>query len=168
MSHVFLGLGSNVGDRVENITKAISHILLIQGCQIVTVSPLYETKPVGGPPQGDFLNQVIEIMTDLSPHDIVYETNAIEKSLGRIRAERFGPRTIDIDILLFDNRIINEGGLIVPHPCLHERLFVLQPFSDIAADIEHPVLHKTINEIRNSVRQTDGASQTIVKMHENC
>jgi len=161
MSRVFLGLGSNVGDRVENITKAISYISLLHGCQIITVSPVYETTPVGGPLQGDFFNQVIEVMTDLSPRDVLCEMDSIEKLLGRIRVGRFEPRTIDIDILLFDNHIINEERLIIPHPRLHERLFVLHPLSDIAAEVIHPVLNKTIGNVRDDVIKKVGETQRI-------
>lgn len=114
---------------------------------ILRVSTLIETKPVGGPPQGNFLNGVVEIETTLTPRDLLKRLQEIEESLGRVRAERWGPRTIDLDILLYGDQVIHEPDLVIPHPLMHERRFVLQPLAQLAPDLRHPVLGKTVAEM---------------------
>lgn len=145
MVKVYIGLGSNLGDKGENLKKAVD--LLKEKCKILKSSSLYETEPVGYKEQGWFLNCAIEIKTNLNPQELLEFLLLIEKRLGRVRAIKNGPRTIDLDILFYDNKIINENNLIVPHPRLHERAFVLEPLNEICPNFVHPVLKKSINKL---------------------
>ena len=146
--NVYLGLGSNVGDRRAKITSAINMISDQVG-KIAKKSHLYETQPWGNPQQDSFLNQVIMINTMLDPRDLLQEIAYIEQELGRDRREKekWGPRTIDIDILFYGKRIVRDKGLEVPHPELHLRAFVLVPLLEIAPDLEHPILKQQIDEL---------------------
>ena len=132
----FLGLGSNVGDRWAQLRRAAAAVP-----DLVRVSPVYETEPVGGPSgQGRFLNAVAELETSLEPHQLLDVCHRLEEAAGRVRADHHGPRTLDVDVLLMDdpagNRItVNEPDLTVPHPLMWERPFVLIPLADIAADL---------------------------------
>lgn len=124
----YLGLGSNLEDRHINIKSAVKKIGELKETQVIKLSKIIETKPLGGPPgQGKFLNAVLKIRTSLSPVTLLKELKKIEKSLGRKKCFRFGPRKIDLDILLFGGKIINTKGLTVPHPRMFEREFVLRP-----------------------------------------
>ncbi|MGI9032152.1 MAG: 2-amino-4-hydroxy-6-hydroxymethyldihydropteridine diphosphokinase [Acidimicrobiales bacterium] len=128
---VFLGLGSNLGDREANLRRAVAELP-----DVVAVSRVYETEPVGGPVgQPDYLNVVVELHTDLSPRDLLSLAQDLEQAAGRVRAERFGPRTLDVDVLLVGDLAVDEPDLVVPHPRLHERRFVLRPLADIAPDM---------------------------------
>lgn len=148
MKGIFLGLGSNIGDRKKFLQKAIV-LLEKQNIQVLQKSSVYETQPVGALPQPDFLNMVIQISTDLSPEDLLTICLDIEQKLGRIRDTRFGPRTIDLDILLYGDRILRSNFLAIPHPHMLERKFVLIPLAEIAPDFFHPVLQKPIREFLN-------------------
>jgi 2-amino-4-hydroxy-6-hydroxymethyldihydropteridine diphosphokinase len=147
MKKVFLGLGSDLGDREENLKLAIETIGASAG--IVTgISPVYETEPVGFSGKGDFLNMVILIETGLTPSELLDSLMNSEKLLGRTRTgSNTMSRTIDIDILIYDDRVIDNDSLVIPHPRMHERRFVLVPLSDIAPGLIHPVLGKTISEL---------------------
>lgn len=128
----YLGIGSNLGDRRINIKSAVEKIGKLKEAQVIKLSKIIETAPVGGPPgQGKFLNAVLKIRTSLSPLALLKKLKQIEKSLGRKKTVRFGPRTIDLDILFFDERIINTKNLKVPHPRISEREFVLRPLLEI-------------------------------------
>lgn len=128
----YLGIGSNLGDRRINIKSAVEKIGKLKEAQVIKLSKIIETAPVGGPPgQGKFLNAVLKIRTSLSPLALLKKLKQIEKSLGRKKTVRFGPRTIDLDILFFDERIINTKNLKVPHPRISEREFVLKPLLEI-------------------------------------
>lgn len=135
MAIVYLGLGSNQGERGKNISLAIEE-LKKNGLAIQKVSRLLETEPVGGPPQGQFLNAVLKAETSLSPIDLLEKINTIEKQLGRKRTIKNGPRTIDIDILLFDNLRLDTPDLILPHPRMRERDFVMTPLREIEPDLD--------------------------------
>ncbi len=133
MSVVYLGLGSNLGDRDKNIRSALERLASC-GVNILQLSEIIETYPVGGPPQDLFLNAVAKADTVLSPQDLLRSCLKIEDDLGRIRTVSNGPRTIDIDILLYDHCSINTPELVIPHPRMKERDFVMGPLREIAPD----------------------------------
>ena len=142
METVFIGFGSNVGDRVDLCSRAVTLLRLLPHSQVIHVSPLYETEPVDDgahPGSGWFLNGVLQIATDLPPRHLLSILREIEQALGRDHDNRSGPRTMDLDILFYGNRSINEPDLTVPHPRLHRRRFVLMPLSEIAPLWIHPV-----------------------------
>lgn len=147
MIPVYIGLGSNLGNREENLHAAYRHIHVIGGVQPVRCSRFYETVPVGGPPQPMFLNAALEVKTSLSPHELLERFQRIEDLMGRIRSIRWGPRSIDIDILLYGNEIVDDEHLKIPHPLMHTRLFVLEPLVEIAPSMVHPGLQKTILQL---------------------
>ncbi|MBP2658442.1 MAG: 2-amino-4-hydroxy-6-hydroxymethyldihydropteridine pyrophosphokinase [Firmicutes bacterium] len=132
---IILGLGSNMGDRESNIKSAICELNKQSKITINKISSLYETKPVGFVNQSNFLNLVISINTMLNPHELLTECLHAEYQLGRIRKQRWGPRNIDIDILVYHSHIIKDEVLQLPHPRLHERSFVLIPLQEIAYDL---------------------------------
>jgi len=150
---VFLGLGSNLGDRRGFIEKAASMIADVEGVEWKGLSSLLETAPVGGPPQGDYLNAAGELATSLSCRELFEELQGIETELGRVRMVLNGPRTIDLDILLFGDSVIEEGDLLVPHPRMCERSFVLEPLCEIAPGAVHPCEGKTIAQLLERLRK---------------
>ncbi len=131
---VILGLGSNVGDRVKNINQAVDDLRLDRDMHVLKVSPLYETAPQGGPPQADFVNGAVLVLTSLPAADILKRALDVETKLGRVRDQKNDPRIIDLDILWIEGEAVDEDGLIVPHPRLVERSFALRPLVDLAAD----------------------------------
>jgi 2-amino-4-hydroxy-6-hydroxymethyldihydropteridine diphosphokinase len=133
----FLGLGSNLGDRLANLQAAVDALQAEPGLRVAASSRVWETTPVGGPPQPDYLNAVVRIETDLSARDLLDVARRVEARLGRIRKERWGARTIDVDVLLHDEEQIDEPDLVVPHPRMTERAFVLLPLLELEPD---PVL----------------------------
>jgi 2-amino-4-hydroxy-6-hydroxymethyldihydropteridine diphosphokinase len=143
---VFLGLGSNLGNREAAIEGALGR-LTARGFRATRRSSLWLTEPVGGPPQGFFLNAVAGGETALGPEALLEACLATEREMGRVRAERNGPRTIDVDILFFGEEICGAPGLVIPHPRLHERRFVLAPLAEIAPGLVHPVLGLTMAEL---------------------
>lgn len=142
----FLLLGSNI-EPFKNVKKAISLIEKLPWTLMRKTSSLYETEPVGYKDQPWFINCCLEISTWLSPRELLFKSQEIEKVMGRKREVRWGPRLIDIDILLYGERIIREDDLTIPHPQLHKRLFALIPLSEIAPDILHPILKVGIKEL---------------------
>lgn len=149
MAVVFLGLGSNLGNREANIDSALAYL---QGSQISIdrVSSIIETDPVGGPPQPKFLNAVARARTDLEPQELLRTVLSIEHKLGRIRGEKNGPRTIDIDILLYNNAVIKTPSLTVPHPRMMERTFVMGPLKELDPDIEKSIPNADHTDYRPS------------------
>jgi len=135
MATAYIGIGSNLGDRRKNIDEAIGILRNSESVIVRKISSIYETKPVGGPPQGDYLNGVIEVTTELSPYELLKSLNDIESSLGRMRIEQNGPREIDLDILIYDDLTINDEVLVIPHPRMSEREFVLQGLKEIAPEL---------------------------------
>ncbi len=143
MKSVYLSLGSNMGDRAQNIARAID-ALAAHGVRVTRQSSLYETEPVDIRSQGWFLNCVVEAETDLMPRQLMHALLEIERSLGRRRRVPRGPRLVDIDILFFGANIVRTAELEIPHPRMAERRFVLVPFAEIAPGVQHPVLKQTI------------------------
>jgi 2-amino-4-hydroxy-6-hydroxymethyldihydropteridine diphosphokinase len=135
---VYLGLGSNVGNREELLIQAVNLLHQIPEVFVIRSSAIYETEPVGYTEQAPFLNTVIEIKTSLSASELLVHTQRIEAELGRIRTFRWGPRTLDIDILLYENSWIHNGELQIPHPRMTERAFVLIPLAEIAPEAQIP------------------------------
>jgi 2-amino-4-hydroxy-6-hydroxymethyldihydropteridine diphosphokinase len=146
MKTVYLGLGSNIGDREANLRTAIER-LAAPGLHIARVSPVYETEPVYYADQRWFLNLVVEAETDLFPMQLLSRTARIERELGRVRTVPNGPRSIDIDILLYGNAVVRTPRLEIPHPRMAERRFVLAPLADLAPGLRHPVTRKTVAEM---------------------
>lgn len=146
----YVALGANLGRRERNITAALNALQSTRGIDVRKVSSLYETEPQGGPSgQPKYLNAVARIGTTLTAERLLGVLLAIEKSLGRTRADeaRWAARTIDLDLLLYGERIISDRDLIVPHPLMHERRFVMKPLAEIAPDVVHPVLERTARDI---------------------
>ncbi len=135
-TRAFLGLGTNLGDRWAHLRDAVD--ALRGDGLVVAVSPVYETEPVGGPEQGAFLNIVVELATDLDPHALLERCFELERAAGRERRVRWGPRTLDVDVLWIDGFTSDEPRLVVPHPRMHERNFVMAPLLDLATDLDVP------------------------------
>lgn len=150
MSIAYIGIGSNLGDRLQNCLDAVE-TMGKRGIFVKSKSSIYETEPWGGIDQPRFLNMVIEAETELSPSEILQMLKGIEQELGRRASYKWGPRSIDLDILLYDNLVVSEEGLKIPHPLMHERDFVLRPLNEIAPDAIHPVLKKSVRELFQKV-----------------
>jgi 2-amino-4-hydroxy-6-hydroxymethyldihydropteridine diphosphokinase len=131
----YIGIGSNLGDREKYIESAIEKLRAIKGIEVKRTSNIYETAPVGGPRQGKYLNGVLELETELEPRELLGKLQAIENELGRKRLVKNAPRTIDLDILLYGDKKIDEPGLRIPHPRMLEREFVMKPLKEIYAGI---------------------------------
>ena len=147
MAHAFLAVGSNLGDRNSILKQARQKLEKNSAIHFLRTSSVYETEPVGGPPQGKYLNAVWEIETNLTPEKLLAELLAIEKISGRERGAPNAPRTLDLDILSYDDKMIQQPGLSIPHPRLQEREFVLKPLAEIAPGWMHPCLKKTAKEL---------------------
>jgi 2-amino-4-hydroxy-6-hydroxymethyldihydropteridine diphosphokinase len=149
MPVVYLSLGSNIGDKEGSITQALCR--LSERCEVKKKSHLYLTEPVSDIKQGWFLNCAIEGETTLDPKHLLSFIKSIERALGRIKTKKNGPRIIDIDILFYEDQIVQTKNLVIPHPLLQERLFVLQPMMDLNPMMVHPVLKKSIQELYESI-----------------
>jgi len=148
----YIGLGSNIGEREKNLNTAIDMLNETPGIEVLQVSSYINTAPVGYTQQPDFLNAVAEIKTKLQPDELLKICMDIESKLKRKRIIRWGPRTIDLDILLYGEQIINDENLVIPHPRMHEREFVLRPLAEIAPKAFHPVIKKTVAEILTNLK----------------
>jgi 2-amino-4-hydroxy-6-hydroxymethyldihydropteridine diphosphokinase len=157
----YIALGSNLGERELNLLRAVAEIGKLPSCRITGLSQFYETSPVGVTDQPLFLNAVLRVATGLSPHDLLDRLQHIENAVfARTRAVRWGPRTIDLDLLLYGSEVIKDDALTVPHPHMAERLFVLRPLCDIAPDLMHPVLGVRISELLATLR----SDETVIKI----
>jgi 2-amino-4-hydroxy-6-hydroxymethyldihydropteridine diphosphokinase len=145
----YLSLGSNVGDRAANLNTALARLGELGS--VVAVSSFYETEPVELTAQPWFLNCAVALDTEKMPKQLLAGVLEIEQGMGRKRLQKKGPRTIDIDILLFGTSIVETQGLTIPHPALHERRFVLEPLAEIAPEVRHPVFKRTVREMRDAL-----------------
>ena len=152
MTNVLLSLGSNTGNSFENLTEAVGRLNCLNSTEVVKVSSVHKTAPWGKKDQPDFLNQSVLIGTDLTVEELMQNILRIEKEMGRERTEKWGPRLIDIDIIFFGEQIVDTAGLTVPHPYANERLFVLEPSAEIAGEMVHPILKRSISELLASYR----------------
>ena len=166
---VYLGLGSNLGCREENLARAIRLLASPAGgdsspagdktsheIRLVRVSSVYQTAPWGYEDQPDFLNCVVESQTSLSPGELLRRAQSVEQSIGRQPTVRYGPRSIDVDILLYGRRVVDQPGLQIPHPRLHQRAFVLVPLAELCPHLEHPVSKASMAALASRVDGRDG------------
>lgn len=154
MARVYIGIGSNLGDKEGNCRAAIER-LLVKGVAVNKVSSPYQTKPWGVEEQPDFVNMAVEAETGIHPPELLAILKEIEKEMGRQDGLRWGPRLIDLDLLFYGDVVISGEGLTIPHPLLHKRDFVLLPLAEIAADFVHPVFKTTIGELAESLKKGD-------------
>jgi len=145
----YLGIGSNLGERLGYLQLAVDHLAATEGVTVVGVSPVYETAPVGGPEQPDYLNAVVAVDTTLTPHELLRVAHDIEAAAERVRTVRWGPRTLDVDVLLVGDERVDDPDLVVPHPRMAERAFVMVPLADL-----DPAWRSRIPADSDSVRPT--------------
>ncbi len=150
MSIVFIGIGANLGNRIENCIRAVEEISNF--ARVTAASSIYETEPVDKEDQPDFINCVIRIETLLSPFDLLTFLQSVENIVGRERIEKWGPRMIDLDIIFYDDLLIETEGLVIPHPRAHFRRFVLEPFCEITPDLIHPSLKVPVSELLHNLK----------------
>ncbi|OGL43560.1 MAG: 2-amino-4-hydroxy-6-hydroxymethyldihydropteridine diphosphokinase [Candidatus Schekmanbacteria bacterium RBG_16_38_10] len=149
MKKSYISIGSNLGDRTYFINTAINYLTASKNITILRQSSIYETEPEGKIDQPKFLNCIVELETKYTSIELLHKLQEIENKLGRVRAERWGPRTLDMDILFYGNEIVDCEKLTIPHPLIAERRFVLEPLSELIPDFEHPISHKKISELKN-------------------
>ena len=160
MGHVaYIGIGSNVGDKLSNCKKAISEILNVDRHKLLAKSSLFKTQPVGYTSQDWFVNGVIKIETDLEAPELLHTLKTIESQMGRSESFRWGPRIIDLDILFFDDLEIRTEDLQVPHPLIQNRQFVLIPLVEIDPNLVHPVFKKTIQSLLTHLKEDQGVEK---------
>jgi 2-amino-4-hydroxy-6-hydroxymethyldihydropteridine diphosphokinase len=164
MKTAYIGIGSNIGDRVSNCLKAVEEIKEIHGCRFISQSELFLTKPVGVEDQDWYVNAVISVAAGVPPSDLLGKLLAIETRMGRIRRRRWEARIIDLDLLLFGQEFIAESDLTVPHPRLHLRRFVLEPLVRLAPDLVHPTLGKTVSDL---LRDFEDDGQAVVPLKDS-
>lgn len=158
MARAYLGLGTNLGDRHQHMRDARAALDALTDTRVIAWSDTYETAPVGPVEQGQFLNAACVLETSLEPEALLDAMNGMERRAGRTEQSQrvhWGPRELDIDLLMYDDRVIDTPRLKVPHPAMHERWFVLKPLADVAADVVHPTTGKTIAELLAGVEQAE-------------
>jgi 2-amino-4-hydroxy-6-hydroxymethyldihydropteridine diphosphokinase len=155
---VFVALGSNLGDREANLARGVRG-LRERGLRITARSSVYETEPVGGPAQGAYLNAVVQAETALRPEEVLASCLGVERAAGRVRSVANAPRTLDLDLLLYGEAVVEADGLTVPHPRLHERRFVLTPLAEIAPGARHPLLGLTAREMERRCPDTSAVAR---------
>ena len=158
----FISIGSNIGEKLQNCLRAISLLDNLKGCKVIKKSSFYKTEPVGYKEQDWFINCAVLIDTKLDPYELLDRLQQIEILMGREKSFKWGPRLIDLDLLLYEDIIMDEEKLTIPHPLMHKRRFVLIPISELAPDLIHPVLNKPVIEILRSLPE-DGQSVILVK-----
>ncbi len=164
MGHIaYIGIGSNLGDKIGYCERAISEILAIDGHRLLAKSSFFQTKPIGYLQQDWFVNGVIKIETDLGPFDLHRALREIESKIGRRRTFPGGPRVIDLDLLFFEDQRIETEELQIPHPRLHQRQFVLIPLSEIDPYFLHPVLNRTVEDLLGEIEEDQGVERLIRK-----
>jgi 2-amino-4-hydroxy-6-hydroxymethyldihydropteridine diphosphokinase len=151
MATAYIGLGSNIGDRIKSIKSAIKLLNKNPQIEVKKTSSFYESEPLEYPNQAWFVNAVVQVETSLKPAELLKVTADIETELERIRTMRWGPRTIDLDILLYDQELVSDADLQIPHLRMHARAFVLIPLAEIAEDVRHPILNKTAREMFDQI-----------------
>ncbi|MFC4075499.1 2-amino-4-hydroxy-6-hydroxymethyldihydropteridine diphosphokinase [Salinithrix halophila] len=151
----YIGLGTNLGDRLANLKEALDRLDARQGIEVTRISSIYETDPIGFADQPDFLNMCAELVTDLSPEELLDALLGVEQELFRVRTVRWGPRTIDLDLLLYGEQVFKGDQLTIPHPRMTERAFVLVPLADLAPDAVVPPTGKTVAQLAEEL-EDDG------------
>lgn len=149
----YIGVGSNLGDKIKNCIQSIKMMGELSACNVAACSSMYKTEPQGVTGQDWYANCVVKIKTGLTPPELLKSLMDIESYMGRIRKKKWEARIIDLDILLFDQKIINSESLTIPHPLLHKRRFVLEPLAELAPDLIHPILQLTITELKDALPQ---------------
>jgi 2-amino-4-hydroxy-6-hydroxymethyldihydropteridine diphosphokinase len=155
MQRVFIGIGSNLGDRRKNCAEAVRRLKEVRGCEFLGCSRWYLTSPVGLKDQDWFVNGVACLVAEISARDLLGRLLSIESGMGRVRDEKWGPRVIDLDLLLYGKDIIKEPDLEIPHPQMHLRRFVLAPLAELDPDVIHPVLAKTASQMLSELKGED-------------
>ncbi len=156
---VYIGFGSNIGDRRAYIRAAFHHLSETEGVRLQRVSSLYETEPVGDAAQAPFLNGVALLETTHTPLSLLHILKNVETAVGRQHRTRWGPREVDLDILLYGDRCVQTETLVIPHPEMHLRGFVLVPLADLAPDLHHPICQKTIRTLLAQLGASEGISE---------
>jgi 2-amino-4-hydroxy-6-hydroxymethyldihydropteridine diphosphokinase len=155
-SMVFISIGSNLGDKYDNCVKGIERLDQLSHTTVTAVSPFYQTDPVDFTDQDWFVNGIVKISTGLAPIELMTSLKGIEQALGQFeKAVRFGPRLIDLDIVFYDNLVMHQDTVILPHPRMHKRRFVLKPLCDIDAALVHPVLNRTVQSLLDELKEDD-------------
>ncbi len=164
-SSVFISIGSNLGDKYDNCLKGIERLNQLNHTTVTEVSAFYQTDPVDYTDQDWFVNGVVKISTGLAPIELMVSLKGIEQALGQFeKAVRFGPRLIDLDIVFYDNLVMHQDTVILPHPRMHKRRFVLKPLCDIDAELVHPVLNRTVQSLLNELKEDD---QNVLLLYES-
>jgi 2-amino-4-hydroxy-6-hydroxymethyldihydropteridine diphosphokinase len=162
---VFIGAGSNLGDRAARLVSAAHELKAIEGVKYIWASSVYETDPYGKTDQPKFLNAVLQVETSLTPPELLKKLKAIEERQGRTSGERWGPREIDLDILIYDGVVYQDDVVVVPHPDLEHRKFALVPLREIAPDLVHPVTGMTIEELLKACSDGGRVQMTSYRIH---
>ena len=157
MESAYIGIGSNIGHKIDHCNRAISLMGRLEGCSVTLQSPFYRTDPVGVEGQDTFVNGVVCVDTDLSAASLLKQLLKIETDMGRVRLKKWDARIIDLDILLFGSHIIKEADLMVPHPLMHLRRFVMIPLLQVAPDLIHPVLCQSMRELAGMLPESGQA-----------